>query len=338
MGLMRIFNYVPVSLKNLLLNFESVLSETPLRKFLPLRSLYIEVTSCCNLKCRGCYRTSHEYKSKNKYMPLEDFKKYVDQSLPAGSLYLHGLGEPILHPDIIEIIEYASKSKKFNNIAFTTNALAKPPQDYEKLFLAGLTQLTISVDSSIQGEVNKMRPLTNVKKLIENIKWLLDNFSEKIKISMVVNNINLHTFEKTLEKLYEIGLREISFHPYSDLGYPDLCLSLEEKKEFLNKLENCKIDMKFYPSGFILTETPCTLSSTAPVVNVQGYLIPCCVFNDEDIFNVGNLKEKSFKELFFSKSYLEMQKNIKKGKYPGFCKGCMSNHMEVRKLIEKLSD
>jgi radical SAM protein with 4Fe4S-binding SPASM domain len=112
-------------------------------------------------------------------------------------------------------------------------------------------------------------------------------------------------------------------------------LSSKEKSEFLEKLKNCKIDMEFCPSGFTLTEVPCTLPSTAPSVNTQGYLTPCCVFYDEDIFNAGNLKEKSFKEIFFSKKYLEIQKNIRKGKYPKFCKGCMGNHVEVRKLIEK---
>lgn len=334
MGIINLLKYVPKRYKGFFLNVHSLLNKTFLKKYIPLHSLYIETTSCCNLKCKGCYRTIHDYESKNKHMPLEDFKNYVDQVPKSSSLYLHGLGEPTLNPEIREIIEYASQSKKFNNIAFTTNALAKNPQEYEELFSGGLTQLTISVDSLEQEEVNKMRPLTDVKKLLKNIKWLLEKFPEKIKISMVLNKINLYTFEKTLEKLREIGLKEISFQPCIDFGYPELYLSFKDKKEFLERLKKFEgIGIAFYPSCFSPVEDYCKLPSTAPVINVTGYLTPCCRINDEKVFNVGNLKDKSFKEIFYSKEYSQIQENIERGKYPDFCKNCAMNHTETKHRI-----
>ena len=330
--LIRLLNYVPEKFKGFFLNLSDLLGRTFLRKYIPLRSLYIEVTSSCNLRCKGCYRTVHDYKSKNKFISFDDFKKYVDQSPRASSLYLHGLGEPILHPDIKKIIEYASCSGKFNNVAFTTNTLAKEPESYVELFGSGLTQITLSVDSLVQSEVNKMRPSTNVKKLEENIKWLVGKFGDRVKISTVVNNVNRHTIEGTLEKLRKLGVREVSFHPYADLGYPELCISFEDGKEFIEKLNSLDIGMKFYPSGFTPTEVFCNLPSTAPVITVTGYLTPCCRIYDEKVVNLGNLKNKSFKEIFFSKKYLEMQKNIEARKYPNFCRGCMGNHVYVSRF------
>jgi MoaA/NifB/PqqE/SkfB family radical SAM enzyme len=329
-GLIKLINYIPKKFKQKILSINYSLNKTFLKKYLPLNSLYIEITSCCNLKCKGCYRTLHNYESKNKYMSLENFKKYVDQSPRASSLYLYGLGEPTLHPKIKEIVKYAAQSLKFNNIAFTTNALAKNPEIFDELFSKGLTQVVISVDSLISKEVNKMRPITDIKKLAENIKLLLEKFPEKIKISMVVNKINFNTFEKTIKELYDLGLKEISFQPYDDLGYSEMCLSIKEKKEFLERLKNLKTHMKFYPNeGFKSSNKDfCKQPSTAPVINVNGYLTPCCRIYDEQIFNAGNLKNKTFKEIFFSKKYSKIQNNIGKGIYPSFCKGCRGNHLE----------
>jgi radical SAM protein with 4Fe4S-binding SPASM domain len=195
--------------------------------------------------------------------------------------------------------------------------------------------LTISVDSLEQKEVNKMRPITDVKKLLKNITWLLQNFPDKIKISMVINKVNLYTFEKTLKKLKDAGLREISFQPYIDFGYPELYLSFKDKKEFLERLRNLKgFGMAFHPSCFNPVSEYCTLPSTAPVVNVTGYLAPCCRINDETVVNMGNLKEKQFKDLFYSKRYSNIQKNISKGKYPSFCKGCTVNHLDTTRMAK----
>ena len=46
------------------------------------------------------------------------------------------------------------------------------------------------------------------------------------------------------------------------------------------------------------------------------------------IFTWGNLKESTFKKLFFSRKNDSLQQSIKKGKYPFFCKNCTSNHVE----------
>ena len=110
MKIIKILNHAPKNLfKEFLLDTHYLLGKTFLKKYLPLRSLYLEVTSCCNLKCKGCYRTLYNYESKNKNISLEDFKRYVDQVPSSSSLYLHGLGEPSLHPNIKEILEYAKE-------------------------------------------------------------------------------------------------------------------------------------------------------------------------------------------------------------------------------------
>lgn len=325
---------IPKKLKQKLYILYHLLNKTFLRKYFPIINVTIETTSCCNLKCKGCYRTLNEYPAKNKNMSLEDFKNYINQLPKTFTLVLHGLGEPTLHPDISEIVEYASKSKKFNNILFTTNALAKKPEIYEELFSKGLTSIIISVDSLDPIEVKKLRPFTDIKLLAQNIQYLIRKFPNKINFSMVISRTNFNTFQKTVKKLSELGVKCLSFQPFDAQMSRNStnCLSLKEKRIFLKKIKNLKIDeMKFKTSEWFKPITsPCNNPLTAPIITVDGYLTPCCRILNKEIFNLGSLKERSFKEIFFSKRYFSIQKNIDNGNYPSFCNGCIGNHIKAR--------
>ena len=48
-------------------------------------------------------------------MSIDEFSYILDEIRPfTDYIYLHVLGEPLLHPDIIDFIEYANKSDEFD--------------------------------------------------------------------------------------------------------------------------------------------------------------------------------------------------------------------------------
>ena len=82
--------------------------KTGTRKY-PLNQIYFYLTEGCNLKCRHCW-LAPKYQSENKAYPALDlnlFKSIIEQAKPLG---LNGVkltgGEPLLHPEIKEILEY----------------------------------------------------------------------------------------------------------------------------------------------------------------------------------------------------------------------------------------
>ena len=80
------------------------------------KKVYIEITNSCNLNCKFCIHS----KSKKRFINLEEFKFILNKlNGKTKYLYLHILGEPLLHPKINEFIKTA-KEYGFN-INITTN-------------------------------------------------------------------------------------------------------------------------------------------------------------------------------------------------------------------------
>jgi MoaA/NifB/PqqE/SkfB family radical SAM enzyme len=305
--------------------------KTPLlRKHLPLSFITIETTTFCNLRCQGCYRTSHEYHSKNENMPLADFKLYVDQLPTSITISLNGFGEPTINKDLVEMTKYACNTKKFSRVIFTSNLLAKDTAIYDTLFSNGLTELFVSVDSLDQEEVEKLRPGTDVKLLEENLKSLLEKFADKITIIMVVSNTNISTFQGTVKRLAKLGAKLFRFQPLEDQGESSNCLSGEGRKEYLKVVGQFEAEglNVISSQNFKVVKGPCYNLYFAPAITVDGYLTSCCRQLNKDVHSFGSLKEKPFKELYYSKQVDQMQENMAKGVYPSFCKGCDLNHSD----------
>ncbi len=83
------------------------------------RKAYIEITNVCNLSCSFCPGTNR----KKSFMTAGEFEKIADEVLPfTDFIYLHLMGEPLLHPQLGEILGMA-KSKGLKVIVTTNGTL-----------------------------------------------------------------------------------------------------------------------------------------------------------------------------------------------------------------------
>ena len=76
----------------------------------------LEITQSCNLKCKHCYNfdrnnLASQSNLPQKFMDKEFAKSIIEQlaSLNSLSLNITG-GEPLLHPDILEIANHAKQN------------------------------------------------------------------------------------------------------------------------------------------------------------------------------------------------------------------------------------
>jgi len=106
---------------------------------------WVEITDKCNMDCLGCYRNYIETNEGHKR--LEDIKAeilFLKKERNVSEITLAG-GEPLLHPDIINIIKFISSQSLGAKIF--TNGKGLTQEFMHQLVLAGLNQITLHIDS-----------------------------------------------------------------------------------------------------------------------------------------------------------------------------------------------
>src|SRR5215467_11199285 len=131
----------------------------------------------CNLSCSYC----NEYDDFSKPVPTELMVRRVDRLAELGtSVITISGGEPLLHPDLDEIIR---RIRDCNCIATViTNGYLLTPDRIQQLNRAGLDHLQISVDNVHPDEVSNK----SLKVLDRKLEWLAAHAEFQVNINAVI--------------------------------------------------------------------------------------------------------------------------------------------------------
>ena len=103
--------------------------------------VYVEITNICNRSCSFCPGTQREA----RIMSAEDFRTVASRLVGVTDyIYLHVMGEPLLHPELVEIIKIATQLGF--KCAITTNGTLLP-EVCDSLVSSGLYKINISLHS-----------------------------------------------------------------------------------------------------------------------------------------------------------------------------------------------
>ena len=132
----------------------------------------IELTNACNLKCPMCLRTTDMVRP-DQLLKFDLLKKMHQRGDFAGSFYveLQMAGEPTLHPELKEIVEFL-KLDVGVMVGCSTHGLQikKNPKVLEALMM--MDAVTISVDSVDPVVYHKMRYPAKIEQLLANLEVL----------------------------------------------------------------------------------------------------------------------------------------------------------------------
>ncbi len=134
-----------------------------------LKKLYIEPTNRCNLECRTCMRNA--WNEPMGTMSNGSFSRIMEglkESPTPPSVFFGGLGEPLSHPDIIEMV---AKAKALGStVELITNGTLLTKQMSEGLIEAGLDRLWVSLDGANPESYGDIRLGALLPDVIENLK------------------------------------------------------------------------------------------------------------------------------------------------------------------------
>ena len=172
-----------------------------------IKSIHFEVTSYCNAKCPMCSR----YDRQGRVHPSLKFthlnKKYFYKILePLKNLkfvYFSGVyGDPCMHPDLLEFVNYLKNIKKVR-VSIDTNASLQKPQ-----FWKALANYRAYINFAIDGleDTNHIyRQNTNYKNIMQNVETFC-NAGGSGQWNFIVFKHNQHQVETAKKIASDLGL------------------------------------------------------------------------------------------------------------------------------------
>lgn len=286
----------------------------------------VEVTTYCNLQCAGCQRTIHSADGawSNSHVTVDNFKKLIDELPTARELIPQGIGEPLLHPHLPELLRYARDSGKFDAITLTSHGMVRDDDAFIELFDCGLSKLYFSVDATDPELAEQLRAGTDLDVLMPRIQMLAARFPGRIEIRTTLGTANLDHLPKLLEDLNALGRIEVCVHPYDDIGLSDGCLTTAQLLEVTDRLPLLAKplkNLKVVANGLLPSKEICRWPWQSPSIKANGEVTPCCRIMYFRDFNFGNAFSSSFDEVFHSDETNAWRDQFEK-KTPELCQGC----------------
>lgn len=146
-------------------------------------SISIETAINCNLNCRYCMNEINKIGviSRPPFLSWDLFIKIIETAPPTvETIVFGGIGEPLLHPLIIDMINYASSKNK--RVCMYTNGTLLKGEMLDRIAKSKLSVLNISIEPDAESceyyrNINYNEITNNINTLISKTNNILVNFS-----------------------------------------------------------------------------------------------------------------------------------------------------------------
>ncbi|EIW15850.1 MULTISPECIES: putative heme d1 biosynthesis radical SAM protein NirJ1 [Pelosinus] len=167
------------------------------------------ITRTCNLRCVHCYSDS-DGKKYDGELTTKEAKKFIDDcaAFKVPVLLLSG-GEPLIRPDVFELVEHA---KKYGiRSTFSTNGTLIDKQLAKDIKALNVGYVGISLDGL--GEANdKFRGKQGAfEKALEGIRNCLD-VGQRVGLRFTINRYNFHDLENIFRLIKEEKIPRVCFY------------------------------------------------------------------------------------------------------------------------------
>ena len=281
--------------------------------------LNIELTSVCNLKCRSCSLD----RKRNDFMDMGFFKEVLDQILneriKIREIALFNAGESLMHPrfgEFLEIIElkkeeFKRRGKEFPWVGMVTNATFLDKWKSKILATNALDEIRFSVDGGIKKEFEYNRRGAKWEDVLKKINDFLDENEKTRRMKTTV--YSLISPKIKVSKEFRDLIKRV------DVYVPRTPHNWDGKQELDAKIKKmARKGKQFKPKKRF-----CDIILNSAVILSDGRITPCCVdINAKGV--LGDLKEKSFLDIYYGEKRQDMLKKMKMNKRQDIelCKNC----------------
>lgn len=263
-----------------------------------MKRIYLEITNACNLNCSFCRNNKHD-----NYMSLKTIDDYLRQIKEESNyIYLHVLGEPLLHKDINLILDLLDKYDL--NLQLVTNGTLLN-KHLDILSHKCLRKLSISIHS------------------INNLNINDDYFKT---IDYIITNNNNKFIEL---RFYDLNNLDENIINYLNILKNKYSLKETKKNNSYKLKDNIYIytsDLFKWPNindDYITDKGKCHGLKDQLAILVNGEVTSCCL-DTYGINTLGNLNNNTLKEILNSEKYKKALEDLNSNKLSlPLCQKCL---------------
>ena len=273
-------------------------------------SCEIDTSNKCMLKCDFCmWADWRKYNNQTLHMDLYISAIGDLHKMGTRSITFTGGGEPVMNPNFNMMVSMAL-SLGFQVGLVTNGVLLDKIDNIDKFHF-----IRVSLDAHNKEDYKKVKGADYFDIVIDNIRNALKK-NEIIGLSYVVGPHNNKDLYKAEDLANDLKVAYIQIKP----SY------VNERKEIFTDFE--------YPDGRAIgtkrylpeDNVPCTIAALVGIIGANGDVYYCCQGRGVDRLTLGNLKDKTFKQLWTER--LALRPNV------SLCPMC--RYMNYTKAYKKI--
>jgi len=303
---------------------------TPLADILPLNTpilIQFFPVYACTFRCKYCVfsipREDRGFISNKTLMDYELYTKCIEdlKEFPNTIKVIRfvGMGEPLLHKNIADMVAYAKQSGRAERTEILTNADLLSNAMSDSIIAAGLDRLVISLQGTTSERYEEVSNVNiDMAEFVNNIRYLYKH-KDKLHIYIKIIDVALRNDEDKL-KFYDMFVEicdSMSVEHASPI-YPGVEMNSELVKEELTQFGLTARTTKVCPQPFFTMQ-----------INPDGNVVPCYSIAYPEI--IGNCTKESLYDIWNGEKLRNFRLNmLDEGKSThSICRECNINKYRI---------
>ncbi len=320
--------------------------------------VFIEATNRCNLRCQTCPRTYFPLEPPQT-LSLDAFERITSQFPQMQRALLHGIGEPLLNPNLPEMIRRLKR--RGIQTLINSNATLLTPTRQAALIDSGLDELRCSLDAATSETYAQIRGAHAFELVVEGIRGLMElqrkrhAQTPRVSLWITATRQNLSELPGMVRLAGRLAVPEVYVQRlvyYADQPGQQFGLARVDEAVFgpvaeMQEQSLAEAESLAFALGITLKASgardprssltaagqaqsapwqACVRPWTTAYVTANGNCLPCCIapFADRDYSSLilGNLFEQPFEQIWNGPAYRSLRARLLSDHPPRTCAGC----------------
>jgi molybdenum cofactor biosynthesis enzyme MoaA len=306
----------------------------------------IDLTNVCNQDCFYCNTAEFRAKfldtpPKEKFIDLidklADWRNHTPLSVgTVRSICFTGGGEPTVHPQYHEIIEYAIDKGFVVTLITNGSKLDKLVKHLPKEKISKILWVGVDIDSGLPESYEDIRKSLTTYAMLPRVKdnirlAVAAGFNIDIKALLMPQNTTDIELEALFDFVKDTGARQLHIRPLFDLETQkvfDVTDEIKQKIQSISSVTGIKYRLPEYRIE-PRTYTKCHQMFMYTIFSANGDITVCCEAKGASKFSIGNWLSTDPRDLWMGKRHMEVYNTTNTMQ----CAPCKPN--KINNIIQK---